>query len=130
MCYNVQEYIEIAKTIKKLRQEKSVVQRFKKHQKKTQQNIDEIIEANVNKLNKHRQLLLSNRNDYFTGVAFVSFEKIWEAEYFVQKFHVGRLQWFLRRCNYKYKYRDHRVGVRQAPEPGEILWVNMNYTFR
>ena len=58
------------------------MRRNKSHEK-TIVNIDTLLTDSVNKLNKHRQLILNNKIDYFTGVAFVSFEKIWEAEYFI-----------------------------------------------
>ena len=84
----------------------------------------------------YKDNILCNKSKYFTGVAFISFDKMKDKDDVVDNAHLTAWSWFFRGCKYKLRYKSPGIAetpllrVQEAPEPAEILWENLKYGFK
>ena len=86
-------------------------------------------------IKEEQDKIMDNHSEYFTGIAFVSFEKMEMADQYVQAYRMSNLHWFIRGCKYKLRYPDDhnnlaKIRIQAAPEADEILWDNLRFKFR
>ena len=85
---------------------------------------------------QYKDNILCNKSTYFTGVAFISFDKMKDKDDVVDNAHLSAWSWFFRGCKYKLRYKSPGIAetpllrVQEAPEPAEILWENLKYGFK
>ena len=77
-----------------------------------------------------RESFHKNHKDHFTGIAYISFRFMADADKVTDKYEMGNTAWFLNGCKYKLKYHDQKIRIEKAPEATEVLWQNLHYTFR
>lgn len=78
-----------------------------------------------------KQQIRADHEKHFTGVAFVTFEHIHMARRITELYEMRPLRWVLNGFKYKLKYSDGSLlKVRWAPEAEEVIWENLNYSFR
>lgn len=82
----------------------------------------------------HLEDIQQNKEKYFTGIAYVTFERMKHADLYTQKYHMSGIQWFFNCCKYKARYehkgKSNLIRIDPAPEPTEVLWRNLRYTYR
>ena len=82
----------------------------------------------------HIEEIENNQSKYFTGIAYISFEKMKHADLYTKMYSVTGLKWIFRCCKYKAKYQfegvTHRLMIEPAPEATEVLWENLKYTHK
>ena len=87
-------------------------------------------------IKEHRNEIISNREKFFTGIAFISFNKMSHADQVTSKYKMSTLAWIFHGCKYKLRYKipnsqDSQIlRIDPAPEPAEIQWQNLKYPFR
>ena len=84
---------------------------------------------------EERQRIKDNHSEYFTGIAYVSFEKMEHADKWVNAYMRSGTGWFFKGCRYPLRYPDmskhsKRIRIQPAPESDEIIWHNLKYKFR
>ena len=87
-------------------------------------------------IQEHKDNILNNKAKYFTGIAFVSFNKMKDKEKVLQRSMISAWRWIFLGCKYKLRFRSSKINesplirVQQAPEPAEVLWDNLKYNFK
>jgi Cytosolic domain of 10TM putative phosphate transporter len=87
-------------------------------------------------IQEHKDNILNNKAKYFTGIAFVSFNKMKDKEKVLQRSVISAWRWIFLGCKYKLRFRSSKINesplirVQQAPEPAEVLWDNLKYNFK
>ena len=88
-----------------------------------------------NKVQSERLNISNNHEQYFTGVAFVSFERMGHADKYVNEYFMSSMRWFFGGCKYKLRYPNKDgdsevVRIDPAPEAEEVIWDNLRYPFK
>ena len=84
---------------------------------------------------QHRREILLNHSKFFTGIAFITFQKMAHADQVTSKYKMSTLAWFFHGCKYKLRYnlphcKDRPIiRIDPAPEPAEIQWQNLKYSY-
>ena len=87
---------------------------------------------------EERESITRDKGELFTGIAYITFESMRDAERYVKRFSIDGRSWFLRGCKYKMKYTgpsgteesEKRLRIDRSPEPEEVLWENLKFPFR
>ena len=84
---------------------------------------------------EERLNILNNHEEYFTGIAFISFEKMAHADLYTRQYSRSTIKWFLSSCKYKLRFPVSsddfvRLRIDPAPEAEEVLWKNLRFSFK
>lgn len=108
--------------------------------------MEEIDDPRYNEINaKHAKIkeeisaeqekILGNHAEYFTGIAYVSFNKMKHADLYTSRYTISGVGWFFRGCKYKLRYptgngSNVRLRIDPAPEADEVLWENLRFKYK
>src|SRR3990167_5191612 len=82
--------------------------------------------------NAHKKYMLDHHETFFTGIAFVTFEKMDHADKITSEWEMTTLNWILHGFKYKLKWSDQKTLLRidKGPEAEEVVWENLKFPFR